>query len=67
MADDLYGRMGAIFGAAYSKKSNPVLTPQVITCDDYLGTPVGAMWAPPVEDAVIVEEEYDFVESPSFG
>lgn len=65
MKDDLFGRLGAIFGDAYSKR-NPILQPQVITYDEQLDTPAGALWVPPVEDAVIVEE-YDYVESPSFG
>lgn len=63
MDNDLFTRIGDIFGAAYSKNS-PVLD----GCCDFDGTPDGALWVPPVEDAVIVEEEeFDWVDSPSFG
>lgn len=67
MDTDLFARIGDIFGAAYSKNS-PVLEAQVVGCCDFDGTPNGALWVPPVEDAVIVEEEeFDWVDSPSFG
>lgn len=64
MKDDLFSRIGEIFGAAYAK-NNRIYDVEVQLCDDP-STPEGALWVPPVEDAQIVEE-YDYVESPSFG
>ena len=66
MSQDLFSRIGQIFGAAHSKSG--AFGAQLISCDEYISIPRGVRRSElPIEEATIVEEEYDYIDSPSFG
>ena len=66
MNKDLFSRIGEVFGAAYSKSG--AFGAQPISCDEYISMPRGVRRSElPIEEATIVEEEYDYIDSPSFG
>ena len=66
MNKDLFSRIGKIFGAEYSKSG--AFGAHLISCDEYISMPRGVRRSElPIEEATIVEEEYDYIDSPSFG